>query len=172
MLLDRFDKDLNARDLYLAERDGQWGALFAADPPGSPVRNLPVGIEGAKIATNRDVSLPEFESNSGRFQCASADLVLKWIVTEQTEVAGSASRCDARLDWNTSTLDPQLCKSAQVWRRGGFQFGLSPRRHWQSTQSVSDEHNNFAAVAQLQFTGQSVHVHTIAFQAKMSRRSI
>ena len=67
MLLNWFNKDLDASDLDLAKRDGQRSALLAADSPSTSIGDIPVIVKRAEIAADCDVSIQEFEPDPGRF---------------------------------------------------------------------------------------------------------
>ena len=80
-------------------------------------------------------------------------------------------RSDPRFHRNAGTLDAERGESIQVGRFRCFQFGQSTWTHRQSAKTIRDEHYNFAAVVQLQLTGQGMNVHGATNLQLQSRKT-
>ncbi len=160
MLFDRLDEHFDARNLDLPQAHGQRSALVAVDAAGATIGDVPLGVERAEVGADRHVVGPEFETNAGRFQGATADHILQRIVAEQAQMPRPAAGRDARLDRNAPAQHATAGQRVEVRRLGRFQFGQTARFERQPAQPVGDEHDNLRIVPLNETARQVVHVHS------------
>ena len=165
MLFDRLDEDFDAGNFDLPQTNRQRSAFFAADAAGATVADLAGGIERAEIAARCHVVRSQLKADAGGFQRAAADDVFERIVTEESEVTGSAAGSDTGLDGDAAPLHTAAGQGVEIRRARGFQFGQSTRFQGETAQAVGHEHHNFRVAFLHQFPGQSVHIHKEAFRS-------
>ena len=88
-----------------------------------------------------------------------SDNVLQRVVSKQSQMAGTAAGTDTGSDRDAGSLHPLGGQPVQVGRLGRLQFGLAPRLHRQSAQSVGDQHDDLGFIADVQLTSQLMDVH-------------
>jgi hypothetical protein len=82
VLFHGFYENLYARDFDLSKRDREGCAFFAADSTSAAIGDLARRVDGAKVASDCDVTFFELEPDPGGFQGTSTDLVVQRIVAE------------------------------------------------------------------------------------------
>src|SRR5205823_3912551 len=113
-------------------------------PAGASVGDESLTIHGTKIAANGDVEFADFEIDAQGFEDAPADAVFERIVAEQAEMPGTTSGGDAEEDRNGQTRNSFTGKGIEVRRASRLQFGFARWFHWETTESVRHQKNDFA----------------------------
>ena len=82
MLFNRFDEDFDARNRDRLQQLNNFGAFFRRDTSGATIRNEPVLVDRAEVATNAHIVRSDRKRNASRFQNAATDLENERVVTE------------------------------------------------------------------------------------------
>ena len=161
MLLDRFDKDLDTRNLDLPERNRKGRTFLTADPARTSVGDPILIVDRAKIATNRHVSRLQLKADPRSLQRTATDEVFQGVVAKQCQMPRPAPRRNSRFDGYACPLNPQACQRVQMRGFGRLKLGQSTRLHRQSTEPIGHQHHNLTAVIQLQFSRQRMNIHRL-----------
>ena len=73
-------------------------SLLVGDPPGSPVHDVAVGVQGAEVPPGGHVTGMELDVETGGAERPASEHELEGVVSEQREMARSGARCDPRTD--------------------------------------------------------------------------
>ena len=133
---------------------GQSGADFAGNPACTAICDDSVGVDGAEIPTDGDIAVAHFHVNPKGFQNAATDLELKWIVSEQGQVARAGAVGHTSSDRCMLTGGAFGSELIEVRSAGCFQFGLSTGSDRQAAQAVGHKHDNLGAVLLFEVTDQ------------------
>src|SRR6266850_5553462 len=87
---------------------------------GASIDDDPLGVQGAKICPRRDIARLQLQAQAERLDHAASHLKLDWIVAEQCEMAGAASRRNPGGDGNHPALRCIFGQGVQVWSRCSF----------------------------------------------------
>ena len=95
------NEDFDAGNFDLIELFTELRRDLRGDATGTAIGNIPVVVERAEVASDRDVVRAEFKVDAQSFQNASTDLIFQRVVPKQAEMSRSAARTDP---WRDATL--------------------------------------------------------------------
>jgi hypothetical protein len=128
----------DARKLHLRHALGQLHANVGGDAAGAAVRDVAGRVDGAEVASRRDIAVLQVEVDSQRFEYAAADLVLQGIVAEEGDMTRTGAGSDAVTNRQRHAADRVRSKSVEVGRVGGLELALARLGVRQAAQTIDD----------------------------------
>src|SRR5207244_2831438 len=96
MLAHWFDEYFQGGKFNALHEPAHLDAAFRCGPSGAAIGDDASVVDGAEVAADCHIARADLEIDAERFEDAAAYAIFQWIVAKQAEMAGPASRRDAR----------------------------------------------------------------------------
>src|SRR5262245_17207079 len=134
-------------------------AALGAGSACAAVGDKTLGVNAAEIATCRYVAGPHVKVNAERLQYAATDAVFERVIAEETQVARTASRRDARQNGNGEAAHPLANAGVEIGSARRFKLGFAAQFLGQAAETVRDQQDDLRAVILTKFAHELMHFH-------------